>query len=281
MRPEPPPGQPAFPNVWQGSGIALAYLALGSWLGTMVALLAQAFHFPLWTAMLPALLLGFPMALAFGIWLGHLDLWDILSFKQVRPGIWLPLLVTHAGFLILILTLVHGMEVGLDRFLPEPLRQNLIHASEPMAHATAPLLAILFAAAAIPEEILFRGLILRGLLGKYRPLVAVWISAALFMVAHGDPLQFPVALMIGACAGWYYQATGSLWPGLVAHGLHNLMAGLLLEPEALAANSLVVNPLPPLPWILASPVLALAGLFWLRWQFRRPKAVTYGVLGLG
>ncbi len=275
---DPVPWETAFPNLWQGAGIAIAYLALSSWLGTVVLLAAEAFHFPTWTALVPGMLLGFPMALAFGLWLGHLDLWDILPFHKVRPGIWIPLLVTHAGFLILILTLAHGMEVGMDRLLPESMRQSILQESDPLTQASTPVLAILFATAAIPEEILFRGLILKGLLGHYRPITAVWISAVLFTVAHGNPLQFPVAIMIGACAGWYYQATGSLWPGLVAHGLHNLLIGLTLEPEALASNSLVVSPLPPLSWILISPFLAILGLLWLRWQFKRPKETSWGVL---
>ena len=278
---DPVQGKAAFPNLWQSIGMAVSYLALSSWLGTVVLLAAQTFHFPLWTALVPGMLLGFPLALAFGIWLGRLDLWDILSFQKVRPGLWIPLFVTHAGFLILILALAHGMEVGMDRFLPDQLRQNMLHASDPLAHASTPILAILFASAAIPEEILFRGLILKGLLGHYKPIAAIWISAALFMVAHGNPLQFPVAIMIGACAGWYYQATGSLWPGLVAHGLHNLLVGLTLDPQVLASNSLVVSPLPPLTWTLASPFLAGLGLLWLRWQFKQPKALSWGVLDPG
>jgi membrane protease YdiL (CAAX protease family) len=203
-----------------------------------------------------------------------------LSFRRVRPGLWPPLFLTHLGFLILILALVHGVEAGLDRFLPEPLRQTLLQAEQPLAGASPLLLALLFAAAAVPEEILFRGLILRGLLGRHRPVAAVWISAVLFMVAHGNPLQFPVAIMLGLCAGWYYQQTGSLWPGLVAHTLHNLGAGLVLDPDAFARQTLVTSPLPPVPWIWAAPLMTAAGLAWLRWHFQRPKAPPMGVLGL-
>jgi membrane protease YdiL (CAAX protease family) len=277
---DPEAGSSNFPNLWQGTGVALAYLALSTWLNTGVAVTAEAFHFPLWTSMLPGLFLGFPLALTFGLWLGRLDLWDILAFRPVRPGVWVPLLIAHAGFFILIQTLAHGMEWGMDRLLPETFRLNLLKESGPMGQASAPILALLFAGAAIPEEVLFRGLILRGLLRRHRPMVAIWLSTALFVIAHGNPLQFPVALMIGACAGWYYQATGSLWPGLAAHGLHNLCIGLMLEPENITAGSLVVSPLPPLAWILVSPFLAGAGLFWLRWQFNRAEPLRTGVLRL-
>jgi len=277
---EPETGSRPFPNLWQGIGVALVYLALGSWMGTMVLVAAETFHFPKWLALLPGLLLGFPLALAFGLWLGRLELWDILSFRRVRSGIWVPLLITHLGFFVLIQALAHGMEVGLDRLLPDAFHQSLLQGSEPMAQTSIPLLALLFAGVAIPEEVLFRGFILRGLLGHHRPMVAIWLSTMLFVIAHGNPLQFPVALMIGATAGWYFQATGSLWPGVVAHGLHNLMIVLFLEPNALASGSLAVNPLPPASWILAAPFLAGLGLFWLRWQFNQPEALKMGVLDL-
>ncbi len=267
-----------FPNLWQGLGMALAYLAVGSWLNALMAVVAEGLHLPPWIAILPAHVLGFPLALAFGVWLGRLDLWDILAFHRVRPGIWLPLLVAHLGFFILIQAFAHGVEFGLDRLLPEALKAGLLKESGPMEAAAGPVLGLVFASAALPEEVLFRGLILRGFLGHHRPWVAIWLSTALFVAAHGNPLQFPVALMLGATAGWYFQATGSLWPGLMAHGLHNLFVGLLLDPGAMARGSLVATPRPTLPWLLDAPVLAALGLLWLRREFGRPEPQRLGVL---
>ena len=277
---EPAEGGRPFPNVWQGAGIALVYLALSTWMGALVSAAAGILRFPLWTALVPGLLLGFPLALLFGLWLGRLDLWDILAFRRVRPGIWLPLILTHVGFFVLIATFVHGVGRGLDLFLPETVRSTLLREADPLAAAPKPILALLVLGAVLPEEVLFRGLILRGLLQRHRPGRAIWLSALLFMAVHGNPLQFPVAIMIGATAGWYYQATGSLWPGLVAHALQNLLAAVFLQPEALDAHSLTLYPLPPLAWILAAPAAVALGLLWLRWQFRRPVPAPLGVLGL-
>jgi len=277
---EPTEGGRPFPNFWQGAGIAVVYLALSTWMGALVAAAAQLLHFPLWTALVPGLVLGFPLALVFGLWLGRLDLWDILAFRRVRPGIWLPLLLTHLGFFILIATFVHGVGRGLDLLLPTDVRTALVRQADPLAAAPKPILALLVLGAVLPEEVLFRGVILRGFLQRHRPALAIWLSALLFMAIHGNPLQFPVALMIGASAGWYYQETGSLWPGLVAHALQNLLAALFLQPEALDAGSLTLYPLPPLAWIVAAPAAVALGLFWLRWQFRRPLPTPTGVLEL-
>lgn len=276
------PGEAAapFPNLWQGGGIALVYLALSTWMGALVAAVAPTFHFPLWVAMVPGLVLGFPLALVFGLWLGRLDLWDILAFRRVRPGVWLPVVLAHLGFFLLIAAFVHGLGRGLDLLLPETVRGPLLKEADPLTSAPKPVLALLVLGAVPAEEILFRGLILRGLLQRHRPTLAVWLSALLFMAAHGNPLQFPVALMIGATTGWYYRATGSLWPGLLAHGLQNLLAAVCLQPEALASGSFAVYALPPLPWLLAAPFVAAGGLLWLRWVFRRPLSAPTGVLGL-
>lgn len=276
------PGEAAtpFPNLWQGGGIALVYLALSTWMGALVGAAAPALHFPLWMALVPGLVLGFPLALLFGLWLGRLDLWDILAFRRVRPGVWLPLILAHLGFFLLIAALVHGLGRGLDHLLPESLRGPLLKEADPLAAAPRSVLVLLVLGAVPAEEILFRGLILRGLLQRHRPALAVWLSALLFMAAHGNPIQFPVALMVGATAGWYYQATGSLWPGLLAHSLQNLLAALYLQPEALQSGSFAVYALPPLPWLLAAPVLAAGGLLWLRWVFRRPLPAPTGVLEL-
>ena len=54
-----------------------------------------------------------------------------------------------------------------------------------------PVLAVVIAP--LTEEIVFRGLILRGLLGRWRPLAAILTSAALFALTHLNPAQAPVA----------------------------------------------------------------------------------------
>lgn len=270
-----------FPNLWQGIGVALAYLALSNWMTSALYAVSVGLHLPAWLAVAPALLVGFPLALVFALWLGRLDLWDILTFHRVRPGIWLPLFLTHLGFFILIQAFAHGLGWALDLVLPEALRTQLAQQEVLLNQTPRGILILIFLGAAVAEEVLFRGFILRGFLLAHRARVAIWMSALLFMAAHGNPLQFPVALMIGVCAGWYYQETGSLWPGLAAHALQNLLAGLSLDPEALSRGSLAVYPLPQLSWMVAAPMAVACGLLWLRWEFRRPRDVRPSVLGLG
>lgn len=82
-----------------------------------------------------------------------------------------------------------------------------------------PFLAV--AVAPITEELVFRGVILRGFLGRWRPAVAIAVSALLFAVMHMNAAQFPVAFILGCVLGWVYVRTRSLGLCIAGHALNN------------------------------------------------------------
>jgi membrane protease YdiL (CAAX protease family) len=75
---------------------------------------------------------------------------------------------------------------------------------------------------AIFEEIGFRGLAQTWLMRVISPWKAVIVSAIFFSAAHLSVLGGPYLLMVGALLGWVRWRTGSLYPGMVLHFLHNL-----------------------------------------------------------
>ena len=84
--------------------------------------------------------------------------------------------------------------------------------------------------APLAEEVVFRGSILRTLLGimsKKNHWVAIMISAAIFGVVHANLAQFVNALLMGLLLGWMYYRTGSLVPGILLHWVNNTMAYVL------------------------------------------------------
>jgi membrane protease YdiL (CAAX protease family) len=81
--------------------------------------------------------------------------------------------------------------------------------------------------APVAEEIVFRGAILKTLLTKYRPWVAIALSALLFSVGHLNPAQMPHAFLIGLLLGWMYWRTGSILPGMAYHCANNSVAYVL------------------------------------------------------
>ncbi|WPU99704.1 CPBP family intramembrane glutamic endopeptidase [Mucilaginibacter sp. cycad4] len=75
--------------------------------------------------------------------------------------------------------------------------------------------------APIVEEILCRGIILKGLLKNYSPTKAIFISAVLFSVLHLNPWQAIPAFFGGLFLGWIYYKTQSVIPGMIFHAAIN------------------------------------------------------------
>jgi membrane protease YdiL (CAAX protease family) len=81
-------------------------------------------------------------------------------------------------------------------------------------------------AAPVAEELVFRGYLLGALqlvLPGWAGLVA---TAAIFGYVHTLPCALPIALL-GLFLGWLRQRHGSLWPSILAHGLHNAVVVLV------------------------------------------------------
>jgi uncharacterized protein len=79
-------------------------------------------------------------------------------------------------------------------------------------------------AAPILEELIFRGIILDGLLKRYSPLHAILLSSILFGIVHLNPWQFVTGLLIGCFAGWVYYRTKNLLYCIFIHFANNCFA---------------------------------------------------------
>ena len=71
------------------------------------------------------------------------------------------------------------------------------------------------------EELLFRGVLMRGLL-RYGALVAVLGSTVVFALFHGINTALPTALVVGVVAAEITRRSGSIWPAVVVHVINNL-----------------------------------------------------------
>jgi uncharacterized protein len=72
------------------------------------------------------------------------------------------------------------------------------------------------------EEVIFRGVILKGLLGRYSPLKAIVVSSLLFGLVHLNPWQFAGAFGTGIICGWIYWKTNNLILPIIMHISSNL-----------------------------------------------------------
>ena len=130
-----------------------------------------------------------------------------------------------------------------------------------------PFLAVVIAP--VTEELVFRGLILRGLLGRWHPAAAILFSAGLFALVHFNPVQAPVALLLGLLTGWLYVRTRSLGLCIVAHALNNAASYLTWFPFEVTGFNAVTETEGPVfhPWWFNGIGLALVVLG--IWSVRR------------
>lgn len=79
-------------------------------------------------------------------------------------------------------------------------------------------------AAPILEELIFRGIMLDGLLRIYSPTKAVIVSSLLFGLIHLNPAQFVGGVLVGGFMGWVYVHTRSVLATILIHASFNLTA---------------------------------------------------------
>src|SRR5690554_2343922 len=132
-------------------------------------------------------------------------------------------------------------------------------------------------AAPIIEELIFRGIILDGLLQRYSPVKSIFLSSILFGIVHLNPWQFVSALIIGIFSGWVYYRTRKLSLSILIHFVNNLVAfgGMYFREEETIMNeslSQLYGGYINLIFITVGALLiSFFGLFFLRKEFRKLK----------
>ena len=171
---------------------------------------------PLVIAFINVLALGAPIGL--GLYLNR------LKFREAFPLAHVTLAqVTAMALTILGADLLLSEADNLFRsVLPAP--QFLIEAYKQVFSSQGNLVErifLLIIVAPVTEELLFRGIILRGLLSRYGPAAAVGLSALLFALVHMNPWQFISVFWLGVAFGWFYLRTGSINICILGHAISN------------------------------------------------------------
>lgn len=104
----------------------------------------------------------------------------------------------------------------------ENLMANLVDDQAVMI-ITAVIMAPIF------EEIIFRGIMLKGMTNNgVEPWKAIIISSVLFGLIHANPWQFVGATLLGCVLGLVYYKTKSLLLPMLLHGFNNLCSSILI-----------------------------------------------------
>ena len=247
-RPVPPPpgarrpsaGRDAGPSV----GVGLSLAAIGAYLGTQLALPLIAGLVLLGAGSADPLLVdptsGGPVLLALVVLSQVAGLVVVLMLLR-RRGVVLAEVVgplrpvaRHVGIgvglglvaligstlLVSLLVTLSGSEATPEQVLTEGI------ADTPVALLLAALAAVVMAP--IAEELLFRGLLHRGLRQRMRRPSALVLSSVLFAVVHVDvaasqPLALVGLTFVGVVLALAHERTGSLLVPVVIHATHNAL----------------------------------------------------------
>ena len=83
--------------------------------------------------------------------------------------------------------------------------------------------------APVIEEIIFRGVLFATFRRRFGWGLSAVLSALVFSFLHGyGPVGLLTVFWSGVLWAWAYEKSGSLWPGMIAHGVNNLLVSLTL-----------------------------------------------------
>ena len=114
----------------------------------------------------------------------------------------------------------------LDFLLPPETAQQVMDEAGGSLITTLILVGII---GPIAEEIFFRGFVLPGLVKQFGVVRSLLLSSFLFGIFHFDPGAVVPTFTLGLALGWVYLKTGSIWPAIFAHGLHNSLAIMMAK----------------------------------------------------
>ncbi|MBR3803115.1 MAG: CPBP family intramembrane metalloprotease [Clostridia bacterium] len=78
------------------------------------------------------------------------------------------------------------------------------------------------------EEFAFRGVIMQPL-RRYGDSFAIYVTAFIFAMAHGNPVSIVFAFLAGAVIGYAVVYTRSIWVGIIIHALNNCTSVFFTE----------------------------------------------------
>jgi membrane protease YdiL (CAAX protease family) len=230
-------GLPERPwGIWEGLELVAAWLVLWMVLVTGASVAAA---------------IVFPRALAEGIgWLALtyvpyalaaflIVLWFVVAVAPRGTGLrsigWRPAkigasIANGIGAYAAALPVVLGMSFVALRFFPQS-PPNPVEAAMTEAHGWGARLVFLFVLcvlAPVVEETLFRGGLYGGMRKRWSLPAAALASGAMFAAVHLSGVNFVPILALGVALAMIYERTGSLVPGMIAHGVFNLGTAVVI-----------------------------------------------------
>ncbi|MDX2021193.1 MAG: ABC transporter permease subunit/CPBP intramembrane protease [Deltaproteobacteria bacterium] len=154
------------------------------------------------------------------VWLRRLPPAQTLGYERPLKRYWLAAVLLGAGGWLI---------VGLLTQWVAPPGPEVTTSLRTMLNSLSPPLALfLFALTpAVCEEALFRGLLLRALLNRFPPALAIVTVSLLFGIFHFSADRLLPTATLGILLALLAWRSGSLWPSMLVHALNNGILTLL------------------------------------------------------
>ncbi len=141
----------------------------------------------------------------------------------------LPLAMAGEAIAVRVFSLIEGPAGAAARIAAEHADDPIQPILSALGGATLPMAWVLFlltVVVPIGEEMFFRGFVYSGVRERWGVSVAVATSALFFAFVHIQVVHGFAIFLLGVLFALLYERTGSLVPGVVAHGINNLIAVL-------------------------------------------------------
>jgi membrane protease YdiL (CAAX protease family) len=256
--PPPPPPQP-YPGFWQAVGLYLLFLLIQA--GLMVPFLVVDRPFGLNLAKHPATYATATLGAAvFVLWTARRRF--SMSVRQIAGPIAIPrqMIVPMGMAMIGQLMVVVMLAIWLLRLFPS-LHSDRDYGLDRSLWGGFLLLVI---AAPLSEELLFRGIFLRGFLPRYGTIRGILLGALFFAAAHFSAIKLAGPILMGVLFGWWFSRLHSIWPGVFGHAFNNLIPVFAASLQTASKPSRAA---PSFGW--GEPIIALLGAMLLEHGVRK------------
>ena len=205
--------------------------------------------------------IAYGLILMGGLKRAHTSFREICPLARVRLSLLFPMALTVIGVLMLLFEIDYWLAI----LLPWPewyTRYRWLDAETSLWGAVSGVIV-----APLTEELLVRGLILRGFLNRYSVRKAILASALLFGLMHRYPWQFIAPTVGGILFAWWLIETRSMLPCFLGHALIN---ALIMANNALLQSGIEFE-VESLWWNLVGVILTALGVWLLVHQFRKSR----------
>jgi len=135
-----------------------------------------------------------------------------------------------------------------------------------------PTFIMMVVLAPIFEELIYRGIILDGLLKRYSATISILVSSILFSVVHMNLPQILPALVAGIFMGWVYYKTKNVTLTILIHACMNLtgfIEGILWNPQYESSIEFYGGLIPYISIMIISLFVFAICVFYLRKSFNK------------